>query len=144
MATLGFERGASTLGQQLSFKNELEAITKLAKKNGRANDPVIRQRLATAWMGLSLMRVHAMRALSAETPGREALIGKLHWATWHRELGNLAMDILGEEGLALAGAPYALTPMQRLYLFSRSDTIYAGANEIQRNIIAERGLGLPR
>jgi alkylation response protein AidB-like acyl-CoA dehydrogenase len=54
------------------------------------------------------------------------------------------MDVLGPEGELLEGAPYELTPMQRLFLFSRADTIYAGSNEIQRNIIAERALGLPR
>ena len=144
MATLGFERGASTLGQQLSFENELAEITRFARENGAARDAAIRQRLAAAWMGLRLMRLHALRTLSAREPGREATITKLFWASWHRDLGELAMDVLGPSGLLLEGAPYQLTPLQRLFLFSRADTIYAGSNEIQRNIIAERGLGLPR
>jgi alkylation response protein AidB-like acyl-CoA dehydrogenase len=72
------------------------------------------------------------------------MITKLYWATWHRRLGELAMDVLGPESQVLAGAPYALTPLQRLFLFTRSDTIYAGSNEIQKNLIAERALGLPR
>ena len=145
MATLGFERGAMTLGQQHEFRNELEAVIEVARRNGRARDPLVRQRLADAWIGLEIMRYHALRTLSRRGElGREALVSKLYWATWHRALGKLAMDVLGPESEILEGAPYRLSRLQRLYLFSRADTIYAGTNEIQRNIIAERGLGLPR
>ena len=150
MATLGFERGASTLGQQLSFENELRAIMRTARENGADEDPTIRQRLADAYIGLKIMRLNALRLLSNTHSGalsREALGGKLYWANWHRRLGDLAMDVLGLDGdLAAFGADgeTELTPTQRMYLFSRSDTIYAGSNQIQRNIIAERGLGLPR
>ena len=147
MGTLAFERGASTLGQNLSFRNELEHVFEIAKQNGRDRDPVLRQRLADAWIGLEVMRMNALRMLSggesAELP-REALIYKLYWAIWHQNLGKLAMDVLGDESGILEGAPYELGPLQRLFLFTRSDTIYGGSNEIQRNIIAERGLGLPR
>jgi alkylation response protein AidB-like acyl-CoA dehydrogenase len=73
-----------------------------------------------------------------------AMIAKLYWATWHRKLGELAMDVLGPESEIGEAAPYELTALQRLFLFTRSDTIYAGSNEIQRNLIAERALGLPR
>ena len=76
--------------------------------------------------------------------GREAMITKIFWATWHRNLGVLAMDVLGAESEITEAAPYSLSALQRMYLFTRSDTIYAGSNEIQRNIIAERALGLPR
>jgi alkylation response protein AidB-like acyl-CoA dehydrogenase len=146
MATLGFERGVSTLGQQAAFENELRVITEAARRNGKASDPLFRQRLAAAWMGLGVMRLHALRTFSAskEQVSRPASVSKLQWASWHRDLGELAMDVLGPEGELLEGAPYELTPMQRLFLFSRADTIYAGSNEIQRNIIAERALGLPR
>ena len=72
------------------------------------------------------------------------MITKLFWATWHRDLGKLAMDVLGVDAEIADGAPYELTRLQRLFLFTRSDTIYAGSNEIQRNLIAERALGLPR
>jgi alkylation response protein AidB-like acyl-CoA dehydrogenase len=146
MATLGFERGVSTLGQQANFENELSHLTQLAKENGKAKDPLIRQRLSAAWMGLRTMRLHALRTFSASQAelSRAASVSKLFWATWHRDLGKLAMDVVGQEGEVLAGAPYELTAMQRLFLFSRSDTIYAGSNEIQRNIISERALGLPR
>jgi alkylation response protein AidB-like acyl-CoA dehydrogenase len=107
----------------------------------------MRGRLADAWIGLEVMRMNALRMLSggesAELP-REALIYKLYWAIWHQNLGKLAMDVLGDESGILEGAPYQLGPLQRLFLFTRSDTIYGGSNEIQRNIIAERVLGLPR
>jgi alkylation response protein AidB-like acyl-CoA dehydrogenase len=147
MGTLAFERGASTLGQQLNFQNELQHVIEIAQANGANADPVMRQRLADAWIGLRIMRFNALRTLSSSTGkelGREALITKLYWATWHRDLGKLAMDVLGPQSEIAEAAPYALTRLQRLFLFTRADTIYAGTNEIQRNIIAERALGLPR
>ena len=146
MGTLAFERGASTLGQQLNFHNELQEVFARAQASGVNADPVMRQRLAEAWMGLRIMRFNALRMLSHEGAelGREALITKLYWATWHRALGKLAMDVLGAESEVAAAAPYTLTRLQRLFLFTRADTIYAGTNQIQRNIIAERALGLPR
>ncbi|MCB9727269.1 MAG: acyl-CoA dehydrogenase family protein [Deltaproteobacteria bacterium] len=148
MGTLAFERGASTLGQQLAFQHELDAIIACARENGRSQDPLIRQRIAHAWSGLRIMRLQALRMLSAQADtelSREGLVTKLFWATWHRDLGELAMDVLGPDAeLAEGPGPGELTPLQRLFLFSRADTIYAGSNEIQRNIIGERGLGLPR
>lgn len=147
MGTLAFERGASTLGQQLQFQNELDAIIAAARRNGAARDPLLRQRIAQAWIGLQIQRWNALRMLSrAERPelAREAMITKLFWASWHRRLGKLAMDVLGPEAEIAEGAPYELSRLQRLFLFSRADTIYAGSNQIQRNLIAERALGLPR
>jgi alkylation response protein AidB-like acyl-CoA dehydrogenase len=149
MGTLAFERGASTLGQQLSFENELVEITEIARKNGRAADPVLRQRLADAWIALRIMRYSALRSLSAmEQHAMTPLtaIHKLYWATFHRDLGELAVEVLGPDTLiapGAAGAPYELTPQQQLFLFTRADTIYGGSNQIQRNIIGERALGLP-
>ncbi len=146
MGTLAFERGASTLGQQIGFLNELLEVIDIAKRNGSGADPVMRQRLAEAWIELRIMRFNALRMLSHEGTelSREAMITKLYWATWHRSLGKLAMDVLGPWSEIAAALPYELTGLQRLFLFTRSDTIYAGTNEIQRNIIAERALGLPR
>ncbi len=146
MATLGFERGVSTLGQQVAFENELRHVVAIAKESGAARDPVMRQRLADAWIKLRIMRLNALRTLTATQRGelgREALINKLYWATWHRDLGKLAMDLLGPAAEIMDAAPYELGALQRLFLFSRADTIYAGTNEIQRNIIGERALGLP-
>jgi alkylation response protein AidB-like acyl-CoA dehydrogenase len=151
MATLSFERGVSTLGQQIGFAAELDAIVAAARANGAARDPVIRQRIADAWIGLRILRWNALRVLTHGSRGelpREGLMTKLSWATWHRNLGELAMDVLGPEGeiglAAEAGSPYQLTPLQEMFLFGRADTIYAGSNEIQKNIIATRALGLPR
>ncbi len=144
--TLAFERGASTLGQQLRFTNEFDALVTAARANGSIDDPVLRRRLTDAWLRLRIMRLLTLRVLSAEaslTP--EAMVTKLYWATWHRDLGELAMDVLGAAALDWhADDPERITSWHQLFLFSRSDTIYAGSNEIQRNIIAERGLGLPR
>jgi alkylation response protein AidB-like acyl-CoA dehydrogenase len=143
MATLHFERGVSTLAQQIGFRNELDQVIAAARETGAAADAETRRRLADAWIGLTVLGLSALRTLG--TTSRAALTNKLAWATWHRGLGELAMDVLGPEGLRLAaGEPYTPTPLQRLYLFSRADTIYAGSNEIQKNLIAERGLGLPR
>ncbi|WP_067476444.1 acyl-CoA dehydrogenase family protein [Actinomadura hibisca] len=147
MATLGFERGVATLGQQVGFRRELRGVIELARRTGAIDDPLLRDRLTRSWSGLEIMRLNALRTMAgvaAGAPGPESSISKLVWGTWHRELGELAMDVLGAAGLVADGEPYDLNDWQRLFLFSRSDTIYAGSNEIQRNIIAERVLGLPR
>ena len=145
MGTLAFERGASTLGQQMAFRNELDHVVEAARANGRVDDPQIRQRLAEAHAGLEIMRWNSLRVLSTEasTPPA-AMVTKLYWANWHRALGELAMDVLGPEAMLAEPEPgYELTALQRLFLFTRSDTIYGGSNQIQRNIIGERALGLP-
>lgn len=147
MGLLGFERGVSTLGQQMQFQNELDEIIRIAKSNGAAREPSIRQRIAEAHTGLRLMRYNAMRMLSGPDSGQSdssSLVYKLHWSSWHRNLGVLAMDVLGPEADILESAPYNLTRLQSMFLFTRSDTIYGGTNQIQRNIIAERGLGMPK
>ena len=147
MALLGFERGVSTLGQQMLFQSELNEIVALAKNNGAAQDPMIRQRLADAHIGLKIMRYNSMRMMSGGEDGslqKEAMIYKLYWASWHRNLGKLAMDVLGPEGELLSAEPYELSRLQSLFLFTRADTIYGGTNQIQRNLIAERALGMPR
>ena len=158
MATLGFERGVSTIGQQVGFARELDGVAALARRNGAIEEPVIRDRLVRARMGLEVMRLHALRTLSGSdesvaSTSKLASISKIVWATWHRGLGELAMEVAGAsslvapstDGEATTGqAPYDLDEWQRLFLFTRADTIYGGSNEIQRNIIAERVLGLPR
>jgi len=148
MGLLGFERGVSTLGQQMLFQNEFDEVLRIARENGAAADPALRQRIADAHVGLRIMRFNSMRMLSGGgddgSLSREAMIYKLYWATWHRNLGKLAMDVLGPESEILDAAPYALNRLQSLYLFTRADTIYGGTNQIQRNIIAERALGMPK
>jgi alkylation response protein AidB-like acyl-CoA dehydrogenase len=147
MTLLGFERGASTLGQQMGFRNELNAVIAAARDSGAARDPDIRRRLAEAEIGLRLMRFGALRMLAGNggaAASAAALTYKIQWASWRRALGELAMDVLGPGGEVVTGGDYAFPPLASLYLYSRADTIYGGTNEIQRNIIAERGLGLPR
>jgi alkylation response protein AidB-like acyl-CoA dehydrogenase len=151
MGLLGFERGVSTLAQQVGFERELGDLIALAKENGSLADPVIRDRLAQAKVELEVMWVNAVRGLSGVVAGSDssagggaASIAKLVWANWHKRLGELAMAILGADALTISNAPYELDRWQSLYLFSRADTIYGGSDEIQRNILAERVLGLPR
>lgn len=149
MGTLTFERGVSTLGQQIGFARELDGIVDLAKRTGAADDPIIADKLTRAAIGLKVMRAHALRTLAAVDAGAsggEASVAKLLWANWHRSLGDLAMEVAGAAGLIADGDPTdgGLDELQRLYLFTRADTIYGGSNEVQRNIIAERVLGLPR
>jgi alkylation response protein AidB-like acyl-CoA dehydrogenase len=146
MGTLAFERGASTLGQQLGFENELRQIIESGRANGRLQDPVMRQRVADAVIALRIMRMNALRSMSAlEKADMTPLtaVHKLYWASFHRGLGELAVDMQGPDGMIADAAPYELSAAQRLFLFSRSDTIYGGANQIQRNVIGERSLGLP-
>jgi alkylation response protein AidB-like acyl-CoA dehydrogenase len=147
MGLLAFERGVSTLGQQMAFRNELDAIVSAAKSNGAAKDPLIRQRIAKAEIGLRLMRYGALRMLSNTDHSKvdgASLTYKIQWATWRRSLGELAMDVLGQAGEITDNAEYEWDLLPNLFLYSRADTIYGGTNQIQRNLIAERGLGLPR
>ena len=147
MGLLAFERGVSTLGQQMGFRNELDEIIAAAKANGAAKDPLIRQRIAKAEIGLRLMRYGALRMLSNSDHSKidgAALTYKIQWASWRRGLGELAMDVLGQAGEVAEGEAYEWSVLPNLFLYSRADTIYGGTNQIQRNLIAERGLGMPR
>ena len=147
MALLGFERGISTLGQQMQFIRELQWIVDAAKANGKIDDIRIQSRLALAWAGLRVLRASAVRMLG-DTSGslnREALAYKYYWSNWHRDLGELAMAVQGANANVRDGDDGSCqTRLQHMALFARSDTIYAGTNEIQLNIMSERGLEMPR
>lgn len=143
MYLLDCERGASTLGQQAHFKSELEQLIAVARRNGAARDPLLRQRIAHAALGLETLRSHALRTSAEDAPPRAASISKYAWSNWRRALGELAMDVLGAEADIDAGNPLH-SALQHLWLESRSDTIYAGSNEIQLNMMAERALQMPR
>jgi alkylation response protein AidB-like acyl-CoA dehydrogenase len=144
MGTLAFERGVATLAQQVGFERELDAVITAARDQAAATgDPLptaIRHRLVDSWIGLRLLRYNALRTLSGgeREPGPEASIAKLQWGSWHRALGNLGVDVSGAAGMLHHDDA---TP---LFLFSRADTIYGGSNQIQRNVIGERVLGLPK
>ncbi|MBT6371976.1 MAG: acyl-CoA dehydrogenase [Acidimicrobiaceae bacterium] len=158
MGTLGFERGASTLGQQTGYRQELDALMGLARTNGSIDDPLVRQDLMRAWSELEILRYNQLRMLTAlvadGVPGPEMSIGKLYWASWHRRLGELGIRIRGASGMIGVdatspledplGADYRLDRLQRTFLYSRSHTIYGGSNQVQRNVLGERVLGLPR
>jgi alkylation response protein AidB-like acyl-CoA dehydrogenase len=146
-ATLEFERGVAMLGQQVGFRREFGELVEAARRTGAGADPLLRDRLARAWIGLEVMRAYALDTLDAlgEPPGSgaEASVLKVLWSRWHRALGELAMDVGGAASMVASGGD-ELDAWQRLFLFSRADTIYGGSDEIQRNIIATRALGLPR
>jgi alkylation response protein AidB-like acyl-CoA dehydrogenase len=146
MATLAVERGVSTLGQQVGYQRELAELIDLARRNGAAANPLLRDRLARAWIGLQVMREQVLSMLGSTdqaAPAGDSVV-KLLWSRWHRDFGELAMEVLGPSSLIAQGSPYDLNEWQRLHLFSRADTIYGGSQEIQLGIIADRALGLPR
>jgi alkylation response protein AidB-like acyl-CoA dehydrogenase len=149
MSLLGFERGVSTLAQQVGFAEELTRVVQAAVHTGAAADPVVRALLVRQWAELRTMRWNALRTLGGSGDAGASSVAKLLWAGWHQRLGELAMLVRGAE--AAVGprqwdpsAPYELDALQHLFLFSRADTIYGGSDQIQRTIIAERVLGLPR
>ncbi|MEU9384652.1 acyl-CoA dehydrogenase family protein [Streptomyces sp. NPDC048279] len=150
MSLLGFERGVSTLAQQIGFAEELGRVVRDAVATGAADDPLVRARLVRQWAELRVMRWNALRTLGgpAAEPGAPS-VAKLRWAGWHQRLGELAVLVRGA-GASVgpadwsAAAPYELDAAQHLFLFSRADTVYGGSDQVQRTIIAERVLGLPR
>ncbi|MFI9065223.1 acyl-CoA dehydrogenase family protein [Streptomyces sp. NPDC053429] len=150
MGLLARERGVSTLVQQIGFAAELERVLAAHATSG-ATDPVLRERLVRQWAELRTMRWNALRTLGGSGDQGAPSVAKLLWGGWHRRLGELAVAVRGAAATAGPGDwgrenPYenGLDEEQRLFLFSRADTIYGGSDEIQRNIIAERVLGLPR
>ena len=168
MTTLGFERGSSATTGYRRFERELEVIINRARENGRLSDPVIRQRLMRAWSKVQIMKVNGWRSLSEvlhprKDPGVVALgaTNKMFWSEYHRDTMELAMDILGMDAQILSGASpddepipglrlsrgrddYPVSALQASFFFSRSETIWGGTAEIQRNIVGERVLGLPK
>jgi alkylation response protein AidB-like acyl-CoA dehydrogenase len=147
MGTVGTERGTTALPYQAAFEQQLHELVLELRARGRTADPLVRQRLARAWIGLQLNRHNNTRMLTRllrdGALGPEASLSKLFWSQWHRDLGELMMDVLGVDA-TIVGDGYLLDPFQTVFLNSRAETIYGGANEIQRNIVAERVLGLPK
>ncbi|MFF8397426.1 acyl-CoA dehydrogenase family protein [Streptomyces sp. NPDC016172] len=149
MSLLGFERGVSTLAQQIGFAQELDGVVRAAVASGAVRDPVVRERLVRQWAELRTMRWNALRTLGGSGDAGAPSVAKLLWAGWHQRLGELAVQVRGATASVgpadwSAQSPYELDAAQHLFLFSRADTVYGGSDQIQRTIIAERVLGLPR
>ena len=147
MTLLSFERGVGMLGRQIGFARELDTVLAAAARTGATDDPVVRERLTRQWADLHAMRCNALRTLGTAEPG-SAAVAKLLWGGWHQRLGELAVRVLGPDGATMPGRhspeDYRVTEAQQGLLFSRADTVYGGSDQIQRNLIAERVLGLPR
>ena len=158
MAALGVERGTLLMPQQLGFEREAEEVLRLARSAGglgaaaaagldAAAAAGLSHRLVDAWIAVRLMRVTALRTIgelvAGRTPGAQAATSKLYASVQHQRLLELATELLAEEA-TVTGEGYALEPLQRAFLLSRAETIYGGSSQIQRNIIGERVLGLPK
>jgi alkylation response protein AidB-like acyl-CoA dehydrogenase len=149
LGTLGFERGTATLPHQMQFEREVDELFALARRRGVTDDPRVRQRLVDAWMGVRVLGFTNARKLvrlasGNGTLGPESSIGKVFWSEWHQRLCELKLDVLGPQGLLYGYGDDERDGMQRTFLLSRAETIYGGANQIQRNTLGERVLGLPK
>ena len=161
MTLLGFERGEAAATVPIRFQAELDRLFLLAKERGVADDPVIRQKLAWAYSKVQIMRYNGMRVLTrflqGHHPGPDGAIFKLYWSEYHQTLTELGVDILGAEAMTPsgrgpssafqtddAGAPNSSASWVNTFLNARAGTIYAGSSQIQRNIIGEMVLGLPK
>jgi alkylation response protein AidB-like acyl-CoA dehydrogenase len=149
MTTLGHERGGQATTAHLGYEREFWELVDTARKYGKTADPLVRQQLAAAYTSVQLMRFGGLCTLAdvaqGRPPGPEASVAKLFWSEYHKRLGELAISIVGADALLRPeGDGYPTTTWQNVFLSSRAGTIYSGTSEIQRNIIGERGLGLPK
>lgn len=165
--TLGFERGMSATTGHRRFEAEYEAMVAKAKQNGRIDDPVIRQGLATYYTKIQILRINGLRNLTAALTGKRDMghialgaTNKMFWSEMHKAALELATDIWGPEAMLITAGPedggwpgttridrregYPVSGMMSAFFFSRSETIWGGTSQIQRNIVGERVLGLPR
>jgi alkylation response protein AidB-like acyl-CoA dehydrogenase len=164
MTTLGFERGSSSTTGYRRFLKEWEHILSEARRVGKSDDELIREDLVKSWSKIKIMEINGYRTLTdgLNNTHNAALLGacnKMFWSEAHRATTDLAIDILGMEGQILTGVgpvegpsgvprrgreDYPVSDIQASFFFSRSETIWGGTAEIQRNIIGERALGLPK
>ena len=161
MALLGYERGEAAGLLPIGFRAEFDRLAALAREAGATADPVLRDRLAQTFAEVEVMRYRGYDAVTkfvaGEPPTADAAVTKIYWSEYHRRTTDLAMDILGVSGLVATGrapsstfqaddpgAPNSTASWQHTFLTSRAGTIYAGTSEIQRNIIGEMLLGLPK
>ncbi len=161
MSLLGLERGDEAATNPILFRAEVDRLIELARERGVAGDPVIRQRIARCYSRSEIMRHLGNRVLTTwlagESAGTAASVSKLYWSEHHREVTDLAMDIIGPEAMVPTGrrplrhyraddpgAPNSTASWSTVWLNAVSGTIYAGTSEVQRNILAETALGMPR
>jgi alkylation response protein AidB-like acyl-CoA dehydrogenase len=161
MTLLGFERGEAAATLPIRFQGELDRLVLLARERGVADDPVIRQKLAWCYSKVQIMRYLGLRTLTkflaGHHPGPDGAISKLYWSEYHRVVTELGVDILGAEAMIPtgrgpsssfqtddSGAPNSSASWVTTFMNARAGTIYAGSSQIQRNIIGEMVLGLPK
>jgi alkylation response protein AidB-like acyl-CoA dehydrogenase len=149
MTTLGNERGGGAAIQHLGYEREFWELADLARKKGLTSDPVIRQRLARAYSEIEIIRYAGLRLLAAsasdQDPGPGSSVAKLRWSEYHQRFTELAIAIAGADALIRPdGEGYVTTRWQDTFLWARAGTIYSGTSEVQRTIIGERSLGLPK
>ena len=148
MLLLSFERGASGISQYTEFRRQYDAIVDVARKLGRHTDPVLRDRLARVLTDLECLRLHSMHVLTEVEQGRdlgfEASMTKLIWSETFQDLWEVYDDLLGEAATLDDIEGVDLRPLHAQALWSRSVTIWGGSSQVQRNVTAERVLGLPR
>ena len=150
MSTLGRERGSALIPVQMAMERELAALVEQVKQSGSACDPRLADRIAASYASVAILRARALRVVESAMNGDDvaaatAVTTKVFASHAHQTLGELAMDVAGDAGAVTSGPGVeGLDFAQRLFLLSRAETIYGGTSEIQRNIIAERALGLPK
>ena len=146
---LGVERGTAVFGQLISYRREFDDLVAHAKRTGAANDPLLRDRLARAWLGLEVLRSYALATVAGgENPEADSTanpsVMKILWSRWHKSLGELAMEVRGAAAMVARAEPYELDGWQSLYLFSRADTTSTAVpTRIQLGIIAGRAAWPP-
>jgi alkylation response protein AidB-like acyl-CoA dehydrogenase len=158
---LGLERGDEAATNPILFRAELDRLIQLVHERGLTGDEVVRDQVARAYTRVEIMRFLGARVLTGwlrgDPPGTEASVSKLLWSEYHRTVTDLAMTLLGPAAMTPTGrpplrhyrtddpgAPNSTASWAHTWLAAVSGTIYAGTSEIQRNILAETALGLPR
>ncbi len=148
MLLLSFERGASAISQYTEFRRQYDQIVDVARALGRDRDPVLRDRLAGVLTDLECLRLHSMHVLTQVEQGRdlgfEASMTKLIWSETFQDLWEVYDEVLGHDATLDAAAGLDLRPLHAQAMWSRSVTIWGGSSQVQRNVTAERVLGLPR
>jgi alkylation response protein AidB-like acyl-CoA dehydrogenase len=162
MTLLSHERGEEAATNPILFRAEYDRLVALAREYGRADDPVVRDRLAWCFTRVETMKTLGYRILTQYLRdgelGAAASISKLYWSEYHQAVADLAMQIMGPHGLVPSGrrpsrnvrtdtpgAPNSTASWTNVFLLNaRAGTVYAGSSEIQRNILGETVLGLPK